>query len=437
MITNKSIKKESKLFYYFQFVIDVLIILLGYYLTIKIFFTSAFEINKQFNILNNIFPYIIIVSMVLIYIYETYKVGEKQYIETMYSVLILLIFVQISTMSISFFTRDFGFARSIFFISFLIQFFFFLIYKFLIYKVYWKINSTKKIMFIYNKVKNDDIIRKIERHERYEIKYHVERIDEEKIGKVDMLVIDEKVDIVIKKKAIRRAFELNKSVFVIPDFFDIALHKAKLNHVDDVLMFEVENFCLSVEQSIIKRIMDIIISVILLVFTSPLFLITVIVIKLFDNGPVFFKQERITQGNKKFILYKFRSMIVDAEIESGPMLAKNNDDRITNVGKFIRATRLDELPQLYNVFKGDMSIVGPRPERAFFVDKFVDEIDKYKYRFNVKAGITGMAQVYGKYSTSAEEKLRYDLMYIKEYSLLMDIELIIKTLKVVLMKVGA
>jgi lipopolysaccharide/colanic/teichoic acid biosynthesis glycosyltransferase len=144
------------------------------------------------------------------------------------------------------------------------------------------------------------------------------------------------------------------------------------------------------------------------VILFPLLVIVAIIIKLYDRGPIFYKQKRVTKDNKIFDLYKFRTMIVDAEKNIGPVLASERDPRITPIGRFLRASRIDEIPQLINVIKGDMSIVGPRPERPFFVEKFNEEVDEFKYRVFVKAGITGLAQILGKYSTDPENKAKYD-----------------------------
>ena len=162
-------------------------------------------------------------------------------------------------------------------------------------------------------------------------------------------------------------------------------------------------------------------------------LLTALAIKLEDHGPALFKQERVTLGGKKFYIYKFRSMIVDAE-KNGAQFSTKNDSRITKVGKFIRATRLDELPQLLNILKGDMSIVGPRPERQTYIDEFCQETPEFIYRLKVKAGLTGYAQIYGKYNTTPLDKLKLDLMYIESYSVLLDIRLIFLTLKIMFTK---
>jgi len=159
-----------------------------------------------------------------------------------------------------------------------------------------------------------------------------------------------------------------------------------------------------------------------------------IAIKLEDGGPVFFKQKRLTRYGREFDILKFRSMIVDAEKYAGAVLATDNDPRITKVGRVIRATRLDEIPQILNILKGDMSIVGPRPERKVIADEYCKDIPEFDYRLKVRGGLTGYAQIYGKYNTSAYDKLRLDLMYIENYSLLLDIKLIILTLRIIFSK---
>jgi len=161
----------------------------------------------------------------------------------------------------------------------------------------------------------------------------------------------------------------------------------------------------------------------------PVFLVIALCIKLEDGGPVFYKQKRLTKGQKVFEILKFRSMRVDAEKE-GAKPCVGNDERITRVGKIIRPTRIDELPQLFNILKGDMSLVGPRPERVEHIEHYSEDIKEFKYRLRVKGGLTGYAQIYGKYNTSAYDKLRLDLMYIENQSLLLDLKLILMTIKV-------
>lgn len=163
-------------------------------------------------------------------------------------------------------------------------------------------------------------------------------------------------------------------------------------------------------------------------------LVVSILIKIDSRGPIFFKQDRVTENGKTFYVYKFRTMVENAEKLTGPVLATDNDPRITKIGNILRATRIDEIPQIINVFSGNMSIVGPRPERQFFIDQYLESTPEFAFRTAVKAGITGLAQVSGKYTTTFEDKLRYDLMYIKNYSFLLDMKILFKTIKVVFTK---
>ena len=187
---------------------------------------------------------------------------------------------------------------------------------------------------------------------------------------------------------------------------------------------------------IFKRAIDIILSIFAIIICSPIVAITAIFIKLDSKGPVFYKQQRIGINGKPFILLKLRSMNQDAE-KDGAKWAEKNDDRITRVGRIIRKTRIDELPQLLNVLKGDMSIVGPRPERKVFIDEFSKQIPEFNNRLLVKPGLTGWAQVNGGYDLKPQEKIIYDCYYIKNRSLMLDIKCMIKTIKVILTQSGA
>lgn len=182
----------------------------------------------------------------------------------------------------------------------------------------------------------------------------------------------------------------------------------------------------------VKRLGDIVVSLSAMVILSPVFLVAAAAIKLCDHGPVFFKQERLTKDGKHFWIYKFRSMIINAEQE-GARLASQNDDRITPVGKIIRALRIDELPQLWNILKGDMSIVGPRPERPEIAREYIKDVPEFGLRLKVKAGLTGYAQVFGKYNTTPEDKLKLDLLYINQRSILFDLKIIFYTIKIIFM----
>ena len=191
---------------------------------------------------------------------------------------------------------------------------------------------------------------------------------------------------------------------------------------------------LKIEQLFAKRMMDVVCSFFGLLISSPFFLIIAFLIKATDRGPVFYKQIRLTRNGKEFEIYKFRTMIQDAEKDGHARLASEHDDRILPVGRFLRATRLDELPQLINVLKGEMSMVGPRPERPELAAEIEKELPEFPYRLKVKAGLTGYAQIYGKYNTTAYDKLKLDLTYIRNYSFFLDLKLMIMTPKIMLMK---
>ena len=219
-------------------------------------------------------------------------------------------------------------------------------------------------------------------------------------------------------------------VYIIPRIGDVLMSGAEQMHMFHLPMLRSKRFQPLSEYRVIKRILDIIFSFAALVLFSPIFLVTAIAIKM-DGGPVFYKQDRLTINGKVFKILKFRSMCVDAEKLSGAVLsAGKNDPRITKVGRFIRACRIDEMPQLINIFKGEMSIVGPRPERPEIAAIYEKELPEFRLRLQAKAGLTGYAQVYGKYNTTPYDKLLMDLMYISCASLFMDVRISIETFRI-------
>lgn len=227
-------------------------------------------------------------------------------------------------------------------------------------------------------------------------------------------------------------FEHNKRLFVIPTVQDILFHSAQETFVGDSLVYLCRNYSMSVEQMAVKRLMDIFLSVLGIVVTSPLMLAAAIAIKAHDGGPVLFRQVRYTRNCERFTLIKFRSMIVDAEPD-GAQLTVENDPRITPVGRVLRRTRIDELPQFFNVLRGEMSLVGPRAERTENVDYYCSRLPEFRYRMKVKAGLTGYAQIFGRYNTSYEDKLKMDLLYIENCSILLDLQLMLLTARALLL----
>jgi exopolysaccharide biosynthesis polyprenyl glycosylphosphotransferase len=232
---------------------------------------------------------------------------------------------------------------------------------------------------------------------------------------------------------VRQCEGLDVTMMFVPDILDVMTTNVKIRHIDGIPLLTIKTPALSPWNRIIKRTFDIIFASIILILFSPLFLFLMILVKIDSRGPIFYLQERIGMDGEIFHVIKFRSMKVDAEKQSGPVWAKKDDPRTTRVGKFLRRFSLDELPQLINVLKGDMSIVGPRPERPYFVEQFKKEIPKYLDRHRVKTGMTGWAQVNGlRGNAPIAQRTQYDLFYIENWSLAFDIKIILKTIYAVL-----
>ena len=301
-----------------------------------------------------------------------------------------------------------------------------------------RLNPPERLLIIYGSHLASEIVYKMSQlEERYVISESA-NVDEgfddlvQRIDKFESVIICD-VPARMRNDLLKYCYQQNKSIYVIPKISDIVVRSAKDITYFDSPIIRCSSVGLTVEQRAIKRLVDVVCSVSALVLLAPLFILISLAIKLYDGGPVFYKQKRCTKDLQTFDILKFRSMIVDAE-KDGPQPAVNNDSRITPVGKIIRALRIDELPQILNILKGDMSIVGPRPERVEHVEKYSEEIPEFVCRYKVKGGLTGYAQVYGKYNTSAYNKLKMDLIYIQNYSLALDLKLILMTVKILFKK---
>lgn len=234
-----------------------------------------------------------------------------------------------------------------------------------------------------------------------------------------------------KKKLFKVCYKKRLMIYDMPSITDMLIASGQILHIVDTPIIKANKFGPNAFEKIIKRVIDIIGSLVLLIVTSPIMLLTAIAIKANDGGSIFYKQSRLTKDGKEFKIIKFRSMIMNAEDNTGVVFAKVDDNRITSVGKVIRKFRIDELPQMLNILKGEMSFVGPRPERIEIYDEITKTMPEFDYRLCVKAGLTGYAQIYGKYNTTLRDKLLLDLYYIEKYSLVEDIKLLILTLKVI------
>lgn len=311
-------------------------------------------------------------------------------------------------------------------------------------RIYRKAFPPRELLLIHGDRPIEDICNKFEsRKDKYKIKlYEHISVGTDKIcsdilqnyhnGTITAVVIWD-IDDKDRNVLLKFCYAHSIRVYVMPKISDVILVGAEELHIFDTPILLSREYSLSMEQRFIKRTIDIIGAVILLLITSPLMLLTALAVKLYDRGPVLYKQIRCTIDQKQFYIMKFRSMRIDAEKDGVARLAKKNDNRITPVGRFIRKCRLDELPQLFNILKGDMSFIGPRPERPEIIAQYVEIIPEFVFRMKVKAGLAGFAQVYGKYNTSPYDKLKLDLTYIENYSVWLDLKLMFLTLKVLFM----
>jgi len=249
---------------------------------------------------------------------------------------------------------------------------------------------------------------------------------------VNSVLVAPSVNHEAKRQIVTTCLLTGQECLIVPDSYEISLFQAEVRQMNDLPVLSVRPIGLSRVELLAKRVLDLVGATVGLILLLPVWLLIAIAIRISSPGPVFFRQERVGRAERRFLCIKFRTMIPDAEAKTGPVLESENDPRVTPVGRFLRATRLDETPQLINVLLGDMSLVGPRPERPYFVDLIAEKLPEFRYRLLVQPGLTGLAQVEAGYDTRPEDKLRYDLLYIQNFSLLLDLKLLLATFRVVL-----
>lgn len=306
--------------------------------------------------------------------------------------------------------------------------------------IYQKHTIPKQMIMIYGKDNAPMLKRKMDsRVDKYQIKcmmscdeYSYDDIVKV-IGDYDAVVIND-VDAQIRNDLLKYCYKNSIRTYSVPKLSDVIYSGS-----EDIMLFDtplklIRGRGLTPAQRFSKRAMDLVMCFIAMIPSSFIMLIVALAIKIEDGGAVFYRQKRVTRDGKEFDILKFRSMIENAEADGKPHPATENDARITKVGKVIRALRIDELPQLLNIIKGDMSIVGPRPERVEHCKMYGEQIPEFEFRNKVKGGLTGYAQVYGKYNTTALDKLRLDLMYIENYSFALDIKIILMTVRILFKK---
>lgn len=380
----------------------------------------------------------VIIAFLLTGIYGKYDVGIRKPKSIIYSLVLAAVFTDLITyfQLIIMKTND---ANNrvvkienvgILFSVILIQVLIFILMTYVGNTFYFWIKDAEQCLIIASDTK--EAIRVSNALGDYQKRYHVGQVVhyqaedlEEKMLRADTIFLYD-VPVDVRTDIVDFCYQNLKNIYFNPHIADILERNSKQVVIDDMSFFSSQFHTITFEQRIVKRLMDIGISALALIVTSPILLISAVCIKRNDGGKVLFKQKRATVHGKVFVIYKFRTMRENVENYS----VVDDDDRVTSVGKFLRKYRIDELPQFYNILRGDMSLVGPRPEMLENVEDYTKEMPEFRYRLRMKAGLTGYAQIIGKYNTSSKDKLMLDLMYIENYSILKDIQLLFQTVMV-------
>lgn len=413
---------------------DLGLVYLAYYLTIFPF-NLLHESNISLSDFVILIPFVIAVSFILFESFGVFKYGDAGYAETIVSIAIAGLISNGIAVVIAFGLNRTMIPSKLFVISWLMGLCLFMPYKYILHMLYKKIFKIRKIVIVGTGKQVERIQEKT--NNLQDIGYQITDVFNEVshqaldcIRNKDGIMIGESVPKSDRLQLIAFGMAHQKPLYYMPDWEDIVLYQSNILSIDDMAIMSVKGLQMTLDARLLKRAMDMSLAIFLLILFSPLLMMVGLAVKMEDGGPVFYRQERVTRHRKRFMLIKFRTMIVDAEGMTGPVMACEKDKRVTAVGKLLRNTRLDEFPQLINVIKGEMSLVGPRPERPHFVERFEKHIANYGHRFQVKAGITGWAQVQGKYNTTPEDKLKFDLLYLTNYSLLLDMKILLQTIKI-------
>lgn len=369
--------------------------------------------------------------------YGGFKLGYLKKTDMLYSQLISIFCADfISYFMISLIGRDFMRASPMIILT-LADFGIIALWSLITGKIYFLIYPPRKLIILYGSHEAAALVLKMSRRvdkymicESVSINENPDKIRELILKYEGVIICD--IPAEQRNDYLKFCFENSVRSYIAPKISDIIIRGADNIRLFDTPLLLCRNYGLDFEQRLLKRIFDIVFSLIALIILSPVMIISALAVKIYDGGPVFYKQKRLTINGREFDIYKFRSMIVNAEKSGTPQLASEHDPRITPVGRFLRKVRFDELPQLINILKGEMSVVGPRPERPELSELYKKEMPEFEFRLKVKAGLTGYAQVTGVYDTSPYDKLKMDLMYIENYSFRMDLQIILMTIKTML-----
>ncbi|GIP49236.1 sugar transferase [Paenibacillus sp. J53TS2] len=391
-------------------------------------------------------PWLGMFTVMTYYFFNLYDLaGRRKPVQFLWNLLLAQLFVAAELIVFGYASNLFSLTPSLLLYAFAAQLLLSFGLRLLLFYIQSKGFSRKKTLaVISNEAPDDEVLRimleqgkpwfRVERIVREEGPGMGAALPEQAWEGMETLLIGPGLTPEMKAEWARNAGRRNMEVVIVPDFYELYLADAEPQQIGDLLVYSLMPPQLTLPERAFKRLFDLAVSSMLLLMASPVMLVMFVLIPLTSRGKALYVQERIGLQEKPFPLYKFRSMVDGAETGTGPVLAGRNDTRVTRLGQWIRATRIDELPQLFNVLLGQMSLVGPRPERAFFINRFKEELPHYTYRLMVKPGLTGYAQVMAGYATTPSDKLRYDLMYIKRYSLLLDLKILFQTIRVVVQR---
>jgi len=387
--------------------------------------------------------WITIVRVVIFWFIGLYEKDEEAgAFDIFYSVFLAVSIGSVIIVALSFYLRTLPFPRTVFVISWTFNILLISVWHSYLFHIRQKKASSKRFLVIGGSEKGEKVIEEIKRrpHPKGEVVGWVKDegglVNLRKIvsgkGASDVIIVDSGLP---RERILDIIFHFEAeglNVWIVPGLYEIMMGKVEISHLGDVPLIRLESEPFTRKDMDMKRGIDVIFSVLILLLFAPLMLLISVIIKIDSRGPVLYKQKRTGCRGKVYNIYKFRSMYKGAERETGPILARRNDERITRVGYFLRRLHLDEIPQFFNILKGEMSLVGPRPERPVFVQEFKRNIPGYYRRYVVRPGITGQAQLYGGYETSAEDKLKYDLAYINNWSLGMDLNIFFMSTEIIL-----
>ncbi|WP_245306569.1 sugar transferase [Acidipropionibacterium timonense] len=422
--------------------VDVVVFVVGLYLSFYLRFGFTIPARNlddaKAAMLMSVLGFLVVNVLSGIYVLYNKTILDVGIITVVDQVLVTLLI-----MALTFMGRWFAFPRSVLLINLAVSIALLMVWRLVEFIAYRRFRGVKRVMvvgpapmlsravinYLGNRSRRHRLTHVVDGHYLEHIRSHLDEFDiahvSDAIGAQERTAI---YDLLLRE---------DKEIFLSTSFEHLLLVNPTIMSIEDEAIIAASPFKIPAELDLVKRFFDILVALIGLIIASPVMLVTAILVKATSPGPVFYKQTRITKGGREFSILKFRSMGVTAEKDSGPMLATSNDPRVTPVGKYLRSLRIDEIPQLINVLVGDMSMVGPRPERPFFVDQFQEQNAHYALRHNVRAGITGYAQVYGKYASDFAAKLNFDLIYIKQYTLVLDVKILIQTVKILFDKVSS